>query len=268
MSTRNIPLLRYGGKAQIASKVAGFFPPHRVYAEAFGGSLSVLFAKPPCEVEAVNDLDARVVNVWRQVRESPRELAALLWASPYSVADFDEARRRRKEPLAINADLLEAARQEILFSKQCYPGAAASSTWANPGTEAHIRSTPWANWCRRILPAAARLRQVTLYQEDAVSFCARLAHIEDALLYIDPPYVGHEDEYELKVDYSALVDVVSHAKAWVVISEYAGGASLWPAHWPRHVIDAPRRAGADHAASGSSRKQEIVICNFDEDGSA
>lgn len=260
MTRPKVPLLRYGGKVQLAKRIIEHFPPHRIYAEPFGGSLAVLFAKDPAEIEAVNDLDARLVNVWRQIRERPQELAALLWATPYCQADFDAARRARKEPLAHDADLLEAARQEILFSKQCYVGAPGSSTWAYAGEVAHARLTPWLNWCKRILPAADRLRDVVVHQEDAVQFCARYADNPDALIYVDPPYVGHESEYELRVSYDALVAALAPAKAWVVVSEYEEGAARWPAEWTRVVLDAPRRGGSERA--GASRKREYLICNW------
>lgn len=52
-------------------------PPHTIYVEPFGGAASVLLRKPVVPVEVYNDLDKRVVNVFRVLRD-PEKKARLL----------------------------------------------------------------------------------------------------------------------------------------------------------------------------------------------
>ena len=47
----------------------GLFPKHECYCEVFGGSAAILLSKPPSEMECYNDIDARLVNFWRVLRE-------------------------------------------------------------------------------------------------------------------------------------------------------------------------------------------------------
>lgn len=60
------PVLRYhGGKWLLAPWIIGFFPPHRMYCEPFCGAASVLMRKRRAVAECINDLDERIVQVFR-----------------------------------------------------------------------------------------------------------------------------------------------------------------------------------------------------------
>ena len=80
------------------------------------------------------------------------------------------------------------------------------------------------------------------------------------MIYVDPPYVGHEDEYRYRVDYPAMVELLNSASAKVVVSESPAAASFYP-HWNR--IDAghapPRSL---RARAKCSNKVEILFTNF------
>ncbi|KKK49764.1 hypothetical protein LCGC14_3131740, partial [marine sediment metagenome] len=45
----------YGSKRSLASTIVEVLGGHKTYWEPFCGSLAVLFGKPPCEMETVND---------------------------------------------------------------------------------------------------------------------------------------------------------------------------------------------------------------------
>src|SRR5215472_11890453 len=76
------PIKRHGGKSYLAAKIVALMPPHVTYVEPFAGGLAVLFAREPEDnslwlsphrdhagvSEIVNDLDARLINFWRVLR--------------------------------------------------------------------------------------------------------------------------------------------------------------------------------------------------------
>ena len=59
------------------------------------------------------------------------------------------------------------------------------------------------------------MRGVALLHEDALAAIQRVYNDPEALIYVDPPYYGHEDEYRYRVDYPAMVELLNSASAKV-----------------------------------------------------
>ncbi len=81
------PLRYHGSKWRLAPWIIDRFPPHRLYCEPFGGGAAILLRMMPSEVEIYNDIDGRVVNFFRMVREQTSELMVQLLLTPYARAD-------------------------------------------------------------------------------------------------------------------------------------------------------------------------------------
>ena len=72
------PFPYYGGKTRLAADIVRTFPAHGHYVEPFMGSLAVLLAKPPADMETGNGIrgDASKVDGDRvEVLWSNREMA-------------------------------------------------------------------------------------------------------------------------------------------------------------------------------------------------
>ena len=80
----------------------------------------------------------------------PEQLAALLWATPYTAANW------REQPVG---DIDQAV---LLMAQgaQFYCGNGNSSTWSLDKCPAPHKPKPevWADWFQRVLPAANRMR--------------------------------------------------------------------------------------------------------------
>lgn len=259
MTRPKITYLQYGGKTTLAKWIVGHFPPHRIYLEPFCGSCSVLFAKERSFVEIVNDLDYRIINMFEQVRSHPQELAALLWATPYSKSNWREV----WEP-----DALEDARLLIAQGQQFYCGNGNTSTWAiDKSPKNHKpKNQVWADWFLRILPAAARLRDVQVLNEDAIKAIERVYQEPQALIYVDPPYVSHENEYRFKVEYARLVEVLRASTARVIVSEYPLADNFFPG-WHRVAKTTAGKARTGRHNTKAKEKTEVLFMNFDPSGS-
>jgi len=63
-------ILRWaGGKTRMAKLLCRLIPPHRVYVEPFAGGAALFFAKKPSPIEVLSDIDCRLIEFYRTVRE-------------------------------------------------------------------------------------------------------------------------------------------------------------------------------------------------------
>lgn len=249
---------QYGGKASLSKWIVSYFPEHKIYLEPFCGSCSVLFAKPKSFVEIVNDLDGRIINMFEQIRANPEQLAALLWATPYSKQNWRDNH--------VSNDKLEDARLLMAQGCQFYCGNGNTSTWAIDKCSAphKPKSEVWADWFLRIMPAANRLRSVQILNEDGLKAIERVGQKEDALIYVDPPYFGHEKEYRFQIDYQNMVDILHESKAKVVVSEYVTADEYWK-HWNRVEKTTAGRARTGAHNTKAKEKTEVLYLNFNVD---
>src|SRR3990167_5671497 len=80
------PIPWFGGKGKFVHKLLPCIPSHKIYCEVFGGGASLLFAKFPSQNEIYNDIDGRLINFYRILRDPIKfkKLYKLLQLTPYS----------------------------------------------------------------------------------------------------------------------------------------------------------------------------------------
>jgi site-specific DNA-adenine methylase len=194
--------------------------------------------------------------MFEQIRANPEQLAALLWATPYSKANWRDA--------SVSEDALEDARLLMAEGRQFYCGNGNTSTWAVDKSPSNHKPKHqvWADWFLRIVPAAARLRNVQILNEDAIKAIERVYKQPEALIYVDPPYTGHESEYRYQVKYPDMVGLLKAASARVVVSEYAT-ADIFFEGWHRVEKTTAGRARTGAHNTKARQKTEVLYLNFD-----
>jgi DNA adenine methylase len=182
------PVLRYpGGKARIASWIVNHLPPHEVYLEPFFGAGSVLFAKDRCSVELINDLDDRVVTLFRVLRDRPDELIRAIELTPYARTEYEAATG------AVD-DELEQARRFLIQVWMGHAGKIGHKSGFRvgffggnvPGWGAIAR--PWAALPDRLRAATDRLSGVMIECRPALRVIDDWAR-PGVVIYADPPYL-------------------------------------------------------------------------------
>ena len=253
-------VLRYhGGKWMLAPWIISHFPPHRIYTEVFGGGGSVLMSKPRSYAEVYNDKWDIVVNVFRILRdpEKSKQLQEQLLLTPFSRTEFVET---GDIELATIKDPIEKARRTILRSFAGFGSAATNAKYAT-GFRANSNrggSTPahdWARYPNRIESFCERLKGVVIENRDYDKVLLQHDR-EDALHYLDPPYVhstrcrnNANKSYAFEMtdeDHVELSKVAHELKGMVVLSGYHSDLynnlySDWTAVEREHFADGARK---------------------------
>lgn len=182
--TVNHPVLRYyGSKFRLAQWIISYFPEqHRHYVEPFGGAANVLLVKQPSAMETYNDLNQKIVNFFRVLREKPEELIEQLLLTPWARVEYEKCLEEENE-----SDI-ESARRLYYRLMMSYSGqyntCRGSFRRFNKGTK-KLRPV---NLEENLKAASQRLYDVQIENRDAFKLIKE-TDSADTLFYLDPPYV-------------------------------------------------------------------------------
>lgn len=248
--------LRYiGGKSRLARVIAGALPRGRCYVEVFGGAGWVLFAKEPEPAEVLNDIDGRLVNLYRVVRDRPRALARELILLPRSRRLFYELLRTPCETDPVRAAAVFYFLMRNSFSGRLGHGFATSRV--APGR--YSMRADFSRW-------AARLATVTVenlpYESCLVRYDARAT-----VFYLDPPYWGLEKyygDYFTAEDHKRLAGLLGEARGrWLLsYNDCAAVRRLYRRFHVRPVAAGYSAALATRRRRPKARAAELLISNF------
>ncbi|MFP7306409.1 DNA adenine methylase [Enterococcus faecalis] len=187
-------ILNYpGSKWRMSDLIINQMPKHKAYLEPFMGSLAVFLNKPKAILETINDLDGRLVNLFRVMRDDPEKLQYFIYHTLYSREEFI-----RSNEIAV--DPVEDARRmavRLWFSvggkTVTMPGFRKNISWNGPYT-----AYEWTDMYSRIGYAAARLKNAQIECKDGIQLIKE-HNDPDTLIYCDSPYIASSlvsDHYE------------------------------------------------------------------------
>jgi DNA adenine methylase len=263
------PALRYhGGKFRLAPWILQFFPPHSAYVEPFGGAASILLQKSPAPAECYNDIDDRIVEFFRVLRDPPKaaELERRLRLTPYSRAELQWS----FEPAT---DDVDAAHRLVVRSFMGHGSDSATRT-TRTGFRARLTegrglpSAEWSAWPDAMAAFRDRLRSVLIENDDALRVIDRMDH-RNTLIYCDPPYMlstrsgaassrssttnGYRHEMT-DVEHEALATRLRACCGMVIVSGYPSDAySCWYRGWESFRCS--------HVADRAAMRTEVVWLN-------
>jgi len=214
-------ILNYpGSKWGMAQWIIDHMPKHGVYLEPYFGSGAVFFNKAPVKFETINDIDSRVVNLFRVIRDNPEELARLISFTPFSREEY----KRSDE---VSPDSLEDARR---FLVRCWQ-AIGAKTSSIKGWRSCISSNgpnntrQWNNIPDVILAITHRLKTAQIENQDALQLMQRYNR-DNVLIYVDPPYMSstlknRHYAYEMnEYDHMDLIEVLKDHSGPILLSGY------------------------------------------------
>jgi DNA adenine methylase len=221
------PILKYpGAKWNCASWIISHFPAHAHYVEPYFGSGAVFFNKQPAKHEVINDLSGDVVNLFRVIRDSAPDLAALIEMTPWARSEF-ECTMGVRGVTVTTGDALEDARR---FLVRVWMGHGARlnmrTGWTHGGNSDTSPIPLWRVLPDKVIATARRLQDAEIDNRPALDVITRCFDSE-TLLYVDPPYLldtrcdkGVYQHEMTDADHAVLLDALDAHPGPVVLSGY------------------------------------------------
>lgn len=279
MNKLQSPVVWTGGKARIATKIVNAFPDNSsydVFADVFTGSSSILFAMSPCgHLEVINDRNARLINFWMAVREEAERLQWKLETLPYSSALF----KRYKDSLDRNEEMemVEAAARWYYVNRGTIAGHIDSDKgWSYTGPQSKILygvpsdATGYQNAVALLSIISARLSKVQIHDWEYAKVIEKYQSPR-TLFYIDSPYIGSENYYEVDGtppftmdDHRKLASLLNKTPAKVALSHYDHPLldELYPAeNWRRVSWQTNKESSRMNKKLQTA--QEVLLMNYE-----
>lgn len=217
----------FGSKSKFVNRIVEKFPKHDTFVDVFGGSGVVLLNKPQSKIEVYNDIDSRLVNLFKIFQDPSLKKAFIerVKYAPYSREFYHEC----KDKLMNNT--VQGIDEAICFfvlSRQSFAGLADySSNWSYSKTSHSSSTQKFQKGIRSIDAFAHRFRYVQIENNSFEDILTRYDS-DKTLFYLDPPYVlssrnrpckryKHEMSDE---DHERMVDALLCIKGNAVLSGY------------------------------------------------
>ena len=276
----------YGGKRTLAPTIVKLMGDHKEYWEPFCGSMAVLFAKPRCSLETMNDMYGDLINLARVIQDVRLaeqfydKVSRTLCAEQF----FDEAKNRwfkfdPRQPF----DGIDVGRAYDFFvaswmgingvtgTKRCNYKFAVR--WCGTGGHGAVR---WRNVVSSIPAWHRRLQNTLIIRKDAFYVIDNIKDAVSTVIYCDPPYIMKSNKYIYDFEEGSLFDLSCHQRlvnslnrfklAKVIVSYYEhDDLNKLYVGWERIVIEKSRQS-MRNATRGDKKKpshnnREVLLLN-------
>lgn len=212
------PLSYYGGKQQLAAKILGLIPEHRIYCEPFLGGGAVFFAKEQSPVEVINDTNGELINFYEVLQ---RDFSAL--EKEITISLHSRKQHRQAQVIYENPEMFDRVKRAWavwMLSNASY-GCKLDGPFGfdRCGTTSKKLKNKRVNFS---IDYAIRLQQAQIECCDAL----RIIKIRDTgktFFYLDPPYVGtdqgHYDGYS-QDDFDSLLQLLEGLQGKFLLSSF------------------------------------------------
>jgi len=245
-----------------------YVPPHRIYVEAFAGSAALFFAKPPAEVNVLNDINRELMDFYRKLRDLEGPLAC-------------DMRPDKERFYAIKGKSDKNICDFLYLNRSSFSG----------NMESFSGTQEWQRLCERkgwplncgLSNVIKNLEQIRARLKRAILECRDFREVlkkydsPDTFFYLDPPYWGPNREACLYgkgrcgVTPWEVAEAVKGLKGKVMISYddhpdvVAAFRSLGP-EW--RIVRIPFKYTGVKSRKGEPKKEavELLIMNYEVPG--
>ncbi|MDR2516228.1 MAG: DNA adenine methylase [Spirochaetaceae bacterium] len=256
------PLSYYGGKQQLASRILGMIPEHRIYCEPFCGGAAIFFAKEPSKVEVINDTNGEIINFYEVLKKDFQALEEEIKMSLLS-----RKQHRQAWVIYTNPDMFDRVKRAWAiwmlanFSYGCMLNGGFG--YDRVGTYGKKMSNKLAAFTEEF---TVRLRRVQIECRDALWIIGS-RDTPETFFYLDPPYVGsdqgHYDGYT-QMDFDALLGLLETIQGKFLLSSFRNaGLAEFTRRNGWHTVEVRLSSSMTHGHGGTIRdKVEVLTANY------
>ncbi|MFN4249045.1 MAG: DNA adenine methylase [Flavipsychrobacter sp.] len=212
-------LTYYGGKQKLVPVIIPLIPEHKLYSEPFAGGAAILFAKPPSEMEVLNDTNKELVNFYKIVQQDYLSLEKKIRITLHSRSQHKDARVIYENP-HLFSDLDRAWAVWVLASQSF--SSMLDGAWGYDKTRNTATKKIINKGIQFTEEYAIRLQNVQIECADAIYIIQSRDSVE-AFHYCDPPYFnsdcGHYKGYT-EADMVRLLETLASVKGKFLLSSY------------------------------------------------
>ncbi len=214
----------HGGKFYLSSWIISHFPENYQqysYIEPFCGGANILINKEKSPLEIVCDQDVTICQVFRAIRDEPKEFHRRLALVKYCQETFDRAVTRESGPFE---DYLEHAVNEYTLRRMSRNGLRKAFAWSERlrgGIPEEVNS--WKSALELLPVIGERFREVYIFNKPGIEV-VKTFNNKNVLVYADPPHLHDTAKDSNEMDMDAHVDlsrVLNTFKGKVVLSGYS-----------------------------------------------
>lgn len=231
-------------------------PQHKQYNEPFFGGGAIFFAKPPSEVEFINDINGEMVNFYRAIKIRFDELKQEVDCTLHSEFQHKQAQCIYGNP-STHSEIMRAWAVWVLSKQSIY--AILTNGWSVSIDKSKATQVQWSKETFTSL-YAKRLERTSIFCRDAIAVINSTDRTT-SFHYVDPPYynadMGHYGGYTLS-DFTKLLDTLSCVKGKFLLSSY-------PSEVLDEYVSQNRWYRTDikmHRSAGGGDKVESLTSNY------
>lgn len=254
------PITYYGGKQTLVKRLLALMPAHDLYCEPFFGGGALFFAKPPSEIEVINDTNGEVVIFFKVVQTKFKELQKEIKATLHSRQLWKKARVIYENP-EMFTDVKRAWSFWVL-ANQGFAGLLTSWSFGKDDSKEDSVARKREDFSKMY---ADRLKKVQIECNDAVRVI-KLRDYNKAFFYCDPPYINtHQGHYKgyMEVDYKRLLDSLVKIKGKFLLSSYPNPIlKSYIKKYKWNVYSVTKKIAVTKLTD--KIKTELMVFNYDE----
>jgi len=256
------PIKWMGGKSNSIKKILPLMPEHKTYVEPFFGGGWIYFAKEPCKIEVINDINSDLVNFFEVLRTQYDDFIHRFDYVVKSKELFLEYRNTMSDK---SLSKLERAFRFYYVNQNAFGGLIRYNQKGNCnspfGGNPDYKHTNGNMWDFNKLEIVHERIKKTFIENDTYENIIKKYNRDYTLFFLDPPYICKDGKYNGKndFDYNGLLEQCRNIKGKFILTLNSEFEDMFSEF---NVIHNEVHYSIGCTTESSKEYKEIIVLNY------